>query len=191
VHSIEPFYNWRGFYIASEDLQSPFYEREYSEFEFTDSIYNFLIHPQWDSIESQTLFIKILFVDYDDGVAIIELFGEWNDVIENDIMIFKRNIIEHLMECGVYRFILIAENLLNFHGNETDYYEEWFEEIEDDDGWIALVNTRPHVTQELKDFDLDYYFLLGGKLEEVDWRTSTPLQFIDRISGYVRKRLGS
>ena len=93
MHSIEPFYNWRGFYIASEDLQSPFYEREYSEFEFTDSIYNYLIHPQWDSIESQALFIKILFVDYDEGVAIIELFGEWNDVIENDIMLFKRNII--------------------------------------------------------------------------------------------------
>jgi hypothetical protein len=190
MHSIEPFYNWRGFYIASEDLQSPFYEREYSEFEFTDSIYNYLIHPQWDSIESQALFVKILFVDYDEGVAIIELFGEWNDVIENDIMLFKRNIIEPMMECGVFKFILIAENLLNFHGNETDYYEEWFEEIQDEDGWIAMVNTRPHVTQELKDYDLDCYFLLGGKLEEVNWRTSTPLQFIDRISTYVQKRLG-
>ena len=110
-------------------------------------------------------------------------------MIENDIMLFKRNIIEPMMECGVFKFILIAENLLNFHGNETDYYEEWFEEIQDEDGWIAMVNTRPHVTQELKDYDLDCYFLLGGKLEEVNWRTSTPLQFIDRISAYVQKLL--
>jgi hypothetical protein len=94
VHTIEPYYNWRGIYIASEDPQSPFYEREYSEFEFTDAIYNYCIHPQWDSIESPTLFIKILYCDYDDGVGIIELFGEWNDVLENDIMLLKRNVLE-------------------------------------------------------------------------------------------------
>lgn len=189
MHTIEPFYNWRGFYIASEDIQSPFFEREYSEFEFTDSIYNYCIHPQWDNIGSPTLFIKILFTDYDEGYTIIELFGEWNDVIQNDIMLFKRDIIEPLMENGVNKFILIAENLLNFHGNETDYYEEWFEEVEDTEGWIALLNLRPHVLEELKDYELDYYFLLGGDLEEIDWRTATPRQFISRISNYVQKRL--
>jgi hypothetical protein len=52
MHMIEPYYNWGGFYIASEDIQSPFYGREYSEFEFTDTIYNYCIHPQWDNIGS-------------------------------------------------------------------------------------------------------------------------------------------
>ena len=60
VHFIEPYFNWRHLYIASEDSLSPFYDREYSEFEFTDRIYNFLIHPQWDNIGSRTLFAKIL-----------------------------------------------------------------------------------------------------------------------------------
>ena len=41
MHSIEPFYNWRAYYIASEDKRSPFYGRNYSEFEFTNSIYNY------------------------------------------------------------------------------------------------------------------------------------------------------
>ena len=64
MHTIEPYYNWRGFYIASEDIQSPFFERIYSEFEFTDSIYNFCIHPQWDHIGSPSWFIKILYTEY-------------------------------------------------------------------------------------------------------------------------------
>ena len=107
MHFIEPFYNWRGYYIASEDSASPFFGRDYSEFTFTDHIYNYVIHPQWDSIGSPTLYIKILFVDYEECFAIIEMIGEWNDAIENDIMTFKRDIIEPIMSHGINKFILI------------------------------------------------------------------------------------
>ena len=48
MHNIEPYYNWRHIYISEEDERSPFFGREYSEFEFTQAIYNYLIHPQWD-----------------------------------------------------------------------------------------------------------------------------------------------
>jgi len=34
MHDIEPYYNWRHIYISEEDERSPFYKREYSEFEF-------------------------------------------------------------------------------------------------------------------------------------------------------------
>jgi hypothetical protein len=189
VHTIEPFYNWRGLYIASEDIQSPFYEREYSEFEFTDNIFGYCIHPQWDNIGSPQLFLKILYCDYDEGYAIIELFGEWNDIVDNDVMTLKRDIIETLIICGISKFILIAENLLNFHADTDEYYEEWFEEVDELDGWITLVNARDHVIEELKNADLDYYFILGGELEEVDWRTNTPQQFFGRINQYIQKRL--
>ena len=189
MHTIEPYYNWRGFYIASEDIQSPFYEREYSEFEFTDSIYNYLIHPQWDNIGSPTLFIKILYADYDEGFCVIELFGEWNDAVENDIMTFKREIVEHLMQCGINKFALIAENVLNFHASDDCYYEEWFDEVEDEGGWIALLNVRKHVLEEMQSEDLDQYFIQGGDLERMEWRTMTPRQFYSSISTYVQKRL--
>ncbi len=189
MNTIEPYYNWRGFYIASEDIQSPFYEREYSEFEFTDSIYNYLIHPQWDNIGSPTLFIKILFADYDEGFAVIELFGEWNDAVENDIMTFKREIVEHLMENGIHKFILIAENVLNFHASDDCYYEEWFEEVEDQNGWIAFLNIRKHVLEEMQTEDLDQYFIQGGELEDMEWRTMNPRQFYQSINQYVSKRL--
>jgi hypothetical protein len=189
MHTIEPYYNWRGFYIASEDIQSPFYGRIYSEFEFTDQIYNYCIHPQWDNIGSPSLFIKILYADYDDGFAIIELFGEWNDAVQNDIMIFKRDIIEVLMEAGIDKFILIAENILNFHADRDDYYEEWFEEVEETDGWLALLNVREHVLQEMQTEGIDHYFVLGGDLADFSWRTMTPQQFFSSIERYVMRRL--
>ncbi len=188
MQDIEPFYNWRHLYIASEDERSPFYGREYSEFEYTNTIYNYLIHPQWDDIDSPTLYIKILFVDYEKSFAIIELIGEWNDCINNDIMILKRDIIEKIMEYGVNKFILIGENILNFHYSDDCYYEEWFEEVED--GWIAFLNFREHVLVEYNKANIDYYILLGGKLNDVAWRTSQPQQLFDKIELFVQKRLG-
>ncbi|MFN9800030.1 MAG: hypothetical protein ACK54P_08445, partial [Bacteroidota bacterium] len=89
MHDLEPYYNWRELYISSEDPRSPFFEREYSEFEFSDKIYNYFIHPQWDSFGSQTLFMKILYAEYEEGFCVLELIGEWNDLLYNDIMILK------------------------------------------------------------------------------------------------------
>ncbi len=190
MHSLEPFYRWRNFYIASEDPNSPFYEREYSEFEYTHAIYDHVIHPQWDSIGSPTLFIKVLFADYEEGHAIIEMIGEWNDCIHSDIMTLKRDFIDELMAVGLHKFILIGENVLNFHSSDDCYYEEWFEDVEDAYGWIALVNFRQHVMQEFQDANLDHYFVSGGKLDEVDWRTLDPQRFCRKIEKYVIRRLG-
>ena len=188
MHYVEPYYNWRGYYIASEDPSSPFYGREYSEFEFNNAVYNFYIHPQWDSIGSPTLFIKILFTDYDSGFVIIELLGEWNDAIENDIMILKRDIIEPILEQGITKFILVGENVLNFHYSDDCYYEEWFDEVED--GWIAMVNFHEHVVSEFERANVDHYFLMGGELEEIEWRTYLPQQFFDKVESLVNKRIG-
>ncbi len=188
MHLMEPFYSWRNYYIASEDPSSPFYGREYSEFEFNNTVYNFYLHPQWDTIDSSTLFIKILFVEYDEQYAIIEMIGEWNDAIENDIMIFKRNIIEPMMEEGINKFILIGENVLNFHYSDDCYYEEWFEEVEE--GWIALVNFQEHVIREFERIHVDQYFVMGGELEEIEWRTYQPHHFFKRVCDLVMNRIG-
>ena len=187
MHDIEPYYNWRDFYIASEDYRSPFFDRVYSEFEFTDRVYNYVIHPQWDNFGSSTLFMKILYADYEESYTIIELIGEWNDAIHNDIMTLKRDIIEHLMNEGIDKFILIGENVLNFHYSDDCYYEEWFDEIED--GYIALVNFHEHVINEIKEIHLDQFFLLGGDLQDLGWRTYTPIQFFNKVNRYAKMRL--
>ena len=187
MHLIEPFYLWRTDYIASEDPLSPFYEREYSEFEFQNSVYDFYIHPQWDTMGSPTLFIKILYVDYDEQFAIIELIGEWNDAIENDIMTFKRDIIDPLIDEGITKFILIGENVLNFHYSDDCYYEEWFDDVED--GWIALINFHDHVAKEFEKVNIDHYFAMGGELDDIEWRTYQPYQFYKKVNDLLTKRL--
>lgn len=189
MHTLEPYFNWRHIYTAEEDYRSPFYEREYSEFEFTHAIYDHVIHPQWDDMGSTTLFIKILYTDYEEGVSIIEMIGEWNDCLHNDIMILKRDIIELLQQEGINKFILIGENVLNFHASDDCYYEEWFEEVNDEDGWIALLNFREHVLEDFKANNIDYYFIWGGNLEEIAWRTMQPNTLYHKISSQVMKRL--
>jgi len=187
MHDIEPYYSWRDLYIASEDELSPFFGREYSEFEFTHAVYDYLIHPQWDSIGSSTLYIKILYSNYETGFSIIELIGEWNDTLHNDIMYLKRNVAEILIEKGIKKFILIGENVMNFHSSDDSYYQEWFEEIED--GWITAINFRPHVTSEFENANLDYYIAFGGKLDVMNWRVFTPKQLYERVSMLMVRRL--
>lgn len=191
MHTIEPFYNWRDFYIASEDSESPFYGRVYNEFGFDHQIYNYLIHPQWDTIESSTLYIKILFVDYFEGAAIIELIGEWNDIIDNDIMLLKRNVIDKMLSQSITRFVLIGENILNFHGDIDDYYEEWYETIADEGGWISTLHFRPHVVDEMQKSKLKYYFNFNEAFNIVDWRTMRPHHLIKTIDQLVERQIAN
>lgn len=187
MHDIEPYYSWRHLYIASEDHRSPFYRREYSEFEFTHAVYNYLIHPQWDEMGSATLYLKILYVSYEKGFAIIEFIGEWNDALYNDIMYLKRNIADVLIANGVTKFILIGENVLNFHSLDSDYYEEWFDDIED--GWIVALNFREHVIREFKHARLDYYIAFGGRFDHFNWRGFDPNQLFTAIEAQMMRRL--
>ncbi|MCF8461182.1 MAG: hypothetical protein K9G46_10675 [Flavobacteriales bacterium] len=186
MHSIEPYYRWRDYYIAEEDMQSPFYGREYSEFEFTNNIYDHALHPQWDSIDSPTLFLKVLYADYEQGFTIIEFIGEWNDLLHNDIMTLKRDFIELMMQEGINKFILIGENVLNFHYSDEEYYAEWFDEIED--GWIVGLNFMEHVIREMQQVQIDYYINLGGRFQEINWRTYSPMELFELIDDLVTKR---
>lgn len=187
LQNIEPSYNWRELYIASEDELSPFYGAVYSEFEYTNTVYNYFIHPQWDDFGSNTLYLKILYADYEKSFAVIEFIGEWNDALYNDIMFVKREVIESMIGNGINKFILIGENVLIFHGSDDCYYEEWFQDVED--GWIAAINFRPHVMKEMERFNIDSYFLTGGELDDLNWRTNSPVELLQRIEKIASRRL--
>lgn len=187
MQELEPFYLWHDLYSAAEDELSPFYGRQYSEFEYSNTIYNYYIHPQWDDFGSTTLYMKVLFADYEKSFAIIEFIGEWNDCLHNDIMILKRDIIDVLLQHKIKRFILIGENVLNYHASDDCYYQEWFDDL--DEGWVAMVNFREHVMKEFEKNNLDYYFVSGGELSEMSWRNYNPYQLLDRIQGVVAHRL--
>lgn len=187
MHHIEPYFLWMDYYRASEDPASPLYGYTNSEVYYTHKIYNHLIHPQWDSFGSDTLFLKILFVDYDSQFAVIEMLGEWNDCISNDIMLLKRDIIDAMLEEGINQFILIGENVLNMHADDDAYYEEWFGDVED--GWIALLNFQPHVLDEMERYRLDYYLNFGGELDDFNWRGMSPSRLFEKVSGLLSRRL--
>lgn len=187
MHDIEPHWAWRTEYIAEEDERSPFYGRKYSEFEFTHKVYNYLIHPQWDAFGSRTLYLKIIFVDYDAGYCVIEFIGEWNDCLYNDIMFLKRNVIEILINEGIRKFILLGENVLNFHASDDCYYQEWFEDIED--GWIVAINFRDHVLNDFKKAHLNYYITVNDALNQINWRTFSPLHLFEIVENFISKRL--
>lgn len=186
MHDIEPYYNWRHAYTAEEDEKSPFYKREYSEFEFSNTVYNYYIHPQWDDIDSRTLYIKILFADYDENYAIIELMGEWNDAIENDIQTLKRNIIDLLITRKIYKYILIGENILTFHSDGNDYYEEWYEDIKDFGGWMVALNFSEQTVFDFKKARIHHYLNLSN-LDE--WRTLKPEHLFLKIDNEMMRML--
>lgn len=186
MHDIEPYYNWRDLYTAEEDEKSPFYGRTYSEFEFSHTVYNYYIHPQWDDIDSRTLYVKILFADYDENYVIIELIGEWNDAIENDIQTLKRNIIDWLIDKKIYKFILIGENILTFHSDGNDYYDEWCMDIRDFGGWIVAINFSEQTVNDFKQANIHHYIEC---LNEHHWRTLKPEHLFQKIDNYMLRQI--
>jgi hypothetical protein len=187
MQDIEPYYRWRDYYIAAEDPDSPFYGRENSELHYTDKIYNYYIHPQWDYFGSPTMYMKLLFVDYDDGYAIMEFIGEWNDCITNDISFLKRDIADVLIKHGIYKFILICDNVLNFHASDDCYYEEWWDDIKEYDGWVCVINTFDHVSQEMNRTRLQYYINFGEQYNDVEWYNKLPEALLAEVEMRMRE----
>jgi hypothetical protein len=182
MHTIEPFYNWHHLYLAEEDEQSPYYGQQHSEFTFSNTIYNYYVHPQWDGFGSENLYLKILFVDYEDGYAIVEMIGEWNDAIQNDSMILKRNIIDVLIKQNIFRYVFITENVLNYHSGDVEYYEEWVEDIKDEGGYIVWLNLAPSSQHDFVRSKVRHYVQLR---EVLDWRTMRPNLLIDKIENLL------
>lgn len=182
MHEIEPFYNWRHLYLAEEDERSPFFGREYNEFAYTHAVYNYLIHPQWDAFGSSTLYLKILFADYAFNYCVIELLGEWNDCIENDIMTLKRELIDPLIAQGIRKFLLIGENVLNFHSSDDCYYEEWREDITQEGGWIVCLNLPGSTRREMERSPAGNYIVF---LDLESWRTLQPQHLFSLVDNQM------
>ncbi len=188
MHEIEPYYRWLEYYDSSMDERSPFHGKEYNYDLYSENIYGYYIDPGWDFMGSETLYMKVLFAEYDEGYVIFELIGEWNDAINNDIMHLKRNIIEHFIGEGIDKFILVGENVMNFHGSDDCYYEEWFDEI--DDGWIVGIGFRDFVQSEMRQYNIDSYLNFGGELDLLNWRTMNPPKLYLFTNQLVRRRIG-
>ncbi|MFN0082207.1 MAG: hypothetical protein ACKVOM_06775 [Ferruginibacter sp.] len=186
MQNIEPYFNWRHLYTAEEDRKSPFFERAYSEVEYTHLVYNYYIHPQWDEFGSSTLYLKVLFTDYDLHFTIIELIGEWNDAIENDVMSLRRNVTDLLYKQGITKYVIIGENVLNFHSSDDSYYEEWHEQIIDENGWVVVLNLPEQSKYDFRKARITNYIEM---FELLQWRTLKPEIIFQLIDGEMGRRL--
>lgn len=187
MQDIEPFYGWLNLYETGRDEFSPFLGVEYSEFFYDNRVYENCAHPLWDSIGSESLLVKVLFADYDRGYAIIELFGVWNDLLENDYRLLLENCLHWMHSNGVNKFIFLCDNVLNIYLDGDDYYEAMQEDLED--GWIALVRVREHVMEELQKYNIDHFFFWSERLNEIQWRKMRPWQLYGLVEESMMKLL--
>lgn len=130
--------------------------------------------------------MKILFADYEAGYVIIELIGEWNDAIENDIMTLRREITDELYKQGITKFILIAENVLNFHSSSDDYYEEWREQLADDNGWVTILDMPEQTQYDFRRARLTNFISL---IDFPQWRTLKPDVVFQQVDNEMMKLL--
>ena len=75
-----------------------------------------------------------------------------------------------LIHEGINRFVLIGENVLNLHVDADDYYEEWYDDIIDEGGWIMAINLREHVVEEWENMSINRYIHFGPKYNDLPWR---------------------
>lgn len=187
MQDIAPHDRWRSLYKAEEDERSPFYGYIYNTVYYENDVYGYYLHPYWNTIGSPTLFVKLLFTDYSGGYAIIELIGEWNDEISNDIMFLKREVLDVLISEGIHSFILLGHNIMQAFIHEDGYYEEWWEECEE--GFIAYIGLREHVQHEFKRAGIGQYLHWGGDIEAINWRILSPVQVYDSVRNIIEHRL--
>lgn len=184
---IEPFYGWLHLYSHETDELSPFHAVEHNQFYYDRFVYTFHAHPLWDTIESESLLVKILYVSYQENFAVIELLGEWNDLFENDFKLLCENCLTYLTDNGVDKFILICENVFHAYLDADDYYQAFSEEIPD--GWICLLRGRPNVLDEFINYRIDPYFYWSAAFDELHWRKLKPWSLFELVERQISRTL--
>jgi hypothetical protein len=76
--------------------------------------------------------------------------------------------------------------VLNFHSSDDSYYEEWHEQLEDDNGWVAIVNLPEQSKYDFKKARLTNYINL---MELDQWRTLKPEYIFNIIDNEIMRRL--
>ena len=187
LRHIEPFFGWLDHYSHDQDAKSPFHGVDHNLFEFDRRVYNVPAHPLWDDFGSESLLVKILFADYRKGYAILELFGEWNDLYDNDFRLLAENCLTYLIDNGIQQFIIICENVFHGYFETDDYYQALQEELED--GWLCAIRLREELQEEMIKYGINQYFFWSPMLDDVPWRTIKPPQLYALVASRLQNLL--
>jgi hypothetical protein len=104
-------------------------------------------------------------------------------------MHLKRNVVDPMIGKGIDKFVLICENVLNFHGSDDCYYEEWYEDVADRGGWIAMLNAQRHVECEMRDTQIQHFVNVGEELNDINWRACKPKAIVTSIEALYSRTM--
>ena len=94
--------------------------------------------------------------------------------------------IDILYAKGITKFIIIAENVLNFHSSDDSYYEEWREQLLDDGGWVVIIDMPQQSQYDFKKARLTNYVSL---MDFPQWRTLKPDVIFQQVDNWIMKLL--
>jgi hypothetical protein len=116
------------------------------------------------------------------------MIGEWNDTIHNDISVLKREVIDEMLDLGIEKFVVLGENILNFHASDDAYYQEWWEDTPG--GWVAFLHLRDHILDEMKTAGIGTYIRLEEEDETTwNWKTKKPEELFEAVDQMMTKAL--
>jgi hypothetical protein len=101
-------------------------------------------------------------------------------------MTLKREVIDRMIAHGINKFVLIGENVMNFHSSDDCYYEEWYEDVAEDGGWIVMLSLAEQSKYDFTRAGIDRYVQL---IELLEWRPFTPMNLFTKIDNSLLKRL--
>ena len=90
------------------------------------------------------------------------------------------------MSEGIFKFILIGENVLNFHSGIKEYYEELYDEVSEENGWVVCLNMPEQTQYDFKHAKLNRYVEL---MALDNWRTYKPYHLFKKIDNELAARL--
>jgi len=89
---------------------------------------------------------------------------------------------------GINKYILVAENVLNFHSSDDCYYEEWMEDIEEEGGWVSIIGLPEQSRYDFTRAHIDRYVQL---IDLPDWRPFTPGNLFTKVDNLLVRRLNN
>jgi len=83
---------------------------------------------------------------------------------------------------------LLCDNVLEYHGSDDSYYEEWWDDIKEEGGWITVLNLREHILTEMEQVRLQHFINIGEEFNEVNWRKPTPKLVYNEILSILNSK---
>jgi hypothetical protein len=75
---------------------------------------------------------------------------------------------------------------MNFHSSDDCYYEEWYEDVADEGGWITMLSLPEQSKYDFTRAGIHRYIQL---IDFRDWRPYTPMNLFTKIDNSQLKRL--